>query len=64
MSLFANTFLELPQFIVTKESRISQKNKFDTEYFINTIHGKTTTEIPRECSHCNSPFINHKNLQD
>jgi len=40
MSLFANTFLELPQFIVTKESRISQKNKFDTEYFINTIHGK------------------------
>lgn len=44
-----------------KNLQFLKKNKFNTEYYINTIYGKSTSKLPRACSHCKSSLINHIN---
>ncbi|MGD1822544.1 MAG: hypothetical protein ACPKM0_07250 [Pleomorphochaeta sp.] len=57
---YANTFLDLPQFEITKNPTFLYENKYDKEYKLTIIHGKSTAALPRECSHCKRDgLINH-----
>jgi transposase len=61
MSPYSNTFLSLPQFTITKKSTNSTENKFNCTYNVTTIHGKSTSPLPRKCPYCNSDYENHIN---
>lgn len=61
MNPYANTFLHLPQFLISKKPTFSITNKYNCTFNTTIIHGKSTSVLPRKCPHCSSSLVNHIN---
>ncbi len=59
MDQYSNTILHLPDYQVTSEATIEERQTEQGPVMVQTIHGMVTTSIPDSCQHCGGVLQQH-----
>ena len=63
MDQYSNTILHLPDYQVTSEATIEERQTEQGTVMVQTIHGMVTTSIPDSCQHCGGRLHANQHLR-
>ena len=63
MDQYSNTILHLPDYQVTSEATIEERQTEQGTVMVQTIHGMVTTKIPDSCQHCGGRLHANQHLR-